>query len=314
MLVTPLAATPARDCPGLVRQGRITEALTALTADPDPGVAGLALMLECRLARGEMERAMRLGEQLARRSEAPDLDAADDARVAWALAELDAATGHDESAVDRYRTIAGLDDDPVALPWRSAAAASLLRTGNAREAQQVATEQLALARAAGSAYAVAGALRTVAVVSLGADREALLREAHALTVDRHHRLAAQVATDLAQLLSLGSGPDRHAEAVSLLRAAEEYADTEDLWPLHARVRRLLERLGETPCTPRAESLATLTHSELRIARLAAGGSTNRAIAADVGVTVKAVEWHLSHTYRKLGVAGRRELPRVLRIR
>ena len=313
MLVTPLAATPARDCPGLVRQGRITEALTALTADPDPGVADLALSLECRLARGEMERAMQLGEQLTVLSRSTDLDEGEAARVAWSLAELDAATGRDESAVTRYRAVAELDDDPVALPWRCAAAASLLRTGRAREAQQVATEQLALARTAGSAYAVAGALRTVAVVSLGADVEALLREAYALTTGRHDRLAAQVATDLAQLLSLGSRPEQHAEAVALLRTAEEYADTEDLWPLHARVRRLLERLGETLCTPRAESIATLTHSELRIARLAAGGNTNRAIAADVGVTVKAVEWHLSHTYRKLGVTGRRELPRVLRI-
>ena len=310
MPVTPLAATPARDCPGLVRQGRITEALTALTHATDPTVGDLALTLECRLARGEMEHALRLGERLTLLTR---LARGDAARVAWALAELDAATGHDETAIAHYRAVGDLEDDPVALPWRAAVAPSLLRTGQAREARELATDQLQRARASGSAYAVAGALRTLAAVSLGIDRERDLREALSLTRDRHARLAAQVATDLAGLLALRPVPAAHEEAVALLREAEGYADHEDLWPLHARVRRLLERLGETPHTPRTEVIARLTESELRVARLAAQGDTNRSIAAHVGVTVKAVEWHLSHAYRKLGIGGRRELAQVLRL-
>ena len=309
MPVTPLAATPSRDCPGLVRQGRITEALEALTALPDPGVADVSLLLECRLARGEMELALRLGEQLLR---VEGLAGADAARAAWALAELDAAAGHDDSAVAHYRAVGDLHDDPVALPWRSAVAPCLLRTGDAREGQRLATEQVALARAAESPYAVAGALRTVAAVCAVVDREGTLRDAFVLASGHHERLAAQVATDLAGLLALRGG-EAAEEAVLLLREAEAYADLEDLWPLHARVRRLLERLGETPTTPRAEAIATLTQAELRVARLAAGGTTNRAIAAETGVSVKAVEWHLSHAYRKLGVPGRHELARVFRL-
>lgn len=309
MPVTPLAATPARDCPGLVRQGRITEALEALTAQPDPGVADLALLLECRLARGEMELALQLGDRLHRLA---DLAGEDAARAQWALAELDAATGHDESAVDRYRAVGELRDDPVALPWRAAVAPCLLRTGEARAGQRLAVEQLALARDSGAAYAVAGALRTVAAVCAVVDREGTLRDALILATGRHERLAAQVATDLAGLLALRSG-DAPAEAIALLREAESYADLEDLWPLHARVRRLLERLGETPTTPRAEAIARLTASELRVARMAAAGTTNRAIADETGVTVKAVEWHLSHAYRKLGVPGRRELATLFRL-
>ena len=308
MPVTPLAATPARDCPGLVRQGRITEALEALTAQPDPGVADLALLLECRLARGEMELALRLGDRLHR---LPGLAGLEAARAQWALAELDAATGHDEAAAERYRTVGELHDDPVALPWRSAVAPCLLRTGEARVGQRLAGEQLVLARGSGSAYAVAGALRTVAAVCAVVDREGTLRDALTLATGHHERLAAQIATDLAGLLALRGG-DAPAEAISLLRGAESYADVEDLWPLHARARRLLERLGETPTTPRAEAIARLTPSELRVARMAAVGTTNRAIAEQTGVTVKAVEWHLSHAYRKLGVPGRRELARLFR--
>jgi DNA-binding CsgD family transcriptional regulator len=51
-------------------------------------------------------------------------------------------------------------------------------------------------------------------------------------------------------------------------------------------------------------LATLTVSERRIAQLAAAGLTNREIADQLVVTVKAVEWHLSHVYRKLGIHSR----------
>ncbi len=310
MHVTPLAATPARDCPGLVRQGRITEALRALLDLADPSVGDLALTLECRLARGEMEQALRLGERL---SALDGLDRADAAQVAWALGGLDAATGHDESAVAHYRAVGDLDDDPVALPWRAAAAPSVLRAGNAREAGLLATEQVALARSADSAYAIAGALRTVAAVSLTLDREALLRQALVLAAGHFGRLGAQAGTDLAGLLALDPADGRHDEAVALLRGAEAYADLEDLWPLHARTRRLLERLGETPCTPRTEAIARLTDAELRVARMAAAGGTNRSIAAEAGVTVKAVEWHLSHTYRKLGIGGRRELSQALRL-
>ncbi len=309
MTVPPQAATPARDCPDLVRQGRITEALAALALTPPSSVAAQALLLECRLARGEMDHAMRIGDALVRTS---GLCAGDAARVAWALAELHAATGRDDSAVAHYRAVGDLDDDPVALPWRAAIAPSLLRTGETREAQQLATEQLDLARDAGSTYALAGAMRTVAVVCL-VDRVPTLREALALAAGEFVRLAAQCRADLAGLLALTGDAQARDEAVALLREAESYADLEDLWPLHARVRRLLERLGETPTTPRAEAIARLTQAELRVARRAAAGDTNRTIAADVGVTLKAVEWHLSHAYRKLGIGGRRELARVLRL-
>jgi DNA-binding NarL/FixJ family response regulator len=50
-------------------------------------------------------------------------------------------------------------------------------------------------------------------------------------------------------------------------------------------------------------VAALTASELRVARLAAGGADNRAIAQELFVTVKTVETHLSQAYAKLGLSG-----------
>jgi DNA-binding NarL/FixJ family response regulator len=109
-----------------------------------------------------------------------------------------------------------------------------------------------------------------------------------------------------------SGRDEDArEALGLLRAAETYAGQEELWPLQGRVRWLLERLGEPARPAPGEVLAALTTTERRVARLAAAGCTNREIAGQLVVTVKAVEWHLSHVYRKLGIRSRTMLAGTL---
>jgi DNA-binding NarL/FixJ family response regulator len=303
MLAKPVAHASFTDAENLLRAGRVTAALDVLLSDSTPSVPTLALTLECRLARGEMDLALLLGAQLTHRP-GPD---ADDAMAALACAELAAALGNDDDAVGLALTV-GTD----ALPWRECAALSLIRVGRRRDAERLATEQLTLAHAADSTYTLARALRTAAAVSATVDHDAYLRQSLALArAGGYGRLAAQVATDLAGLQALTVRD--HGEAVELLRDAEEYADVEDLWPLHTRVRRLLERLGETPKLPRTEAMARLTQTQLLICNLAATGSTNRAIGEHLGITVKAVEWHLSHAYKKLGIRGRSDLPRVLRL-
>ncbi len=305
MLVTPTAAA------GLAREGHIAAALQALSEER-PSVAALALALECRLARGEVELALGVGEQLAAR---PRLTGDDAARAAIALGELAAATGRDEEAAAHFLLAgehAGDEADAVDLPWRSGASLSLIRVGRHEESRRLAMEHLATARAQGSPYAVAGALRTIAAVCSGR-REDLLREARRLLGDGYARLAATVDTDLAGLLALMGGAAGQQEAVALLRSAEEYADLEDLWPLHGRVRRLLERLGQQALPLRCEAIARLTELEHHVAHLAAHGSSNRQIAERQQLTVKAVEWHLSRSYRKLGIRSRRELPHSLKL-
>jgi DNA-binding NarL/FixJ family response regulator len=54
----------------------------------------------------------------------------------------------------------------------------------------------------------------------------------------------------------------------------------------------------------AEMTDQLTARELQILRLVTSGASNSRIAAELWVTEQTVKFHLSNTYRKLGVANR----------
>jgi DNA-binding NarL/FixJ family response regulator len=59
----------------------------------------------------------------------------------------------------------------------------------------------------------------------------------------------------------------------------------------------------------SRTLCPLTDRELEILRLVARGYTNGKIARELWVTEQTVKFHLSNTYRKLGVANRTEASR-----
>lgn len=274
----------------------------------------LAMSSECRIARGDLDAAEELDGLLGPLLDAPGLPGA---TAHQARGELAVVLGDIERAAAAFARAARLladETDRLApmVPWRASAALVAVRRGRSAEAAGLAEEHLALARADGSAYDVALGLRTLATVGAHARRTSRLREARAVLTDvPAARLAAQVDTDLAGLLLLSSTPEAGAEALPLLRSAEEYAGRERLRPLRSRVRRLLDRMGEPGHPVVADAVAALTAAETRVAALAAAGLTNREIAQRLTVGVKAVEWHLSGAYRKLGIRSRSLLPRQL---
>ena len=69
--------------------------------------------------------------------------------------------------------------------------------------------------------------------------------------------------------------------------------------------------GARPRRTALHGLEALTPRELQTAGLAAEGKSNREIADALFVTVKTVEWHLKHSYGKLGISSRRELAAAL---
>jgi DNA-binding NarL/FixJ family response regulator len=81
--------------------------------------------------------------------------------------------------------------------------------------------------------------------------------------------------------------------------------------LVSRAREELRVAGARPRRLVRTGLGSLTPSELRVARMAADGMTNAAIAQALFVTLRTVEMHLSNAYRKLQIDSRTQLPAAL---
>ena len=77
----------------------------------------------------------------------------------------------------------------------------------------------------------------------------------------------------------------------------------------AVTKRVMERLREGPHED--ERLAALTEQERKILALISEGMTNRQIAQSLFVTARTVEGHLTHAFRKLGLASRDGLALLL---
>lgn len=60
------------------------------------------------------------------------------------------------------------------------------------------------------------------------------------------------------------------------------------------------------------SAAVLTRRELEIARLVAEGLTNRVIAGKLDISMRTVDAHVDHVFRKTGIRNRVRLMRWLR--
>jgi DNA-binding CsgD family transcriptional regulator len=83
-------------------------------------------------------------------------------------------------------------------------------------------------------------------------------------------------------------------------------------PWARRARAELDACGGQPAQTASASLLTaLTPQELQVVRLAAGGMSNRDIAAQLFLSPRTVGYHLYKAYPKLGIASRAELPGVL---
>ena len=81
--------------------------------------------------------------------------------------------------------------------------------------------------------------------------------------------------------------------------------------LTQRAREQLQALGARPRSVMLTGPESLTPSERRVCRLAVEGLKNAEIAQALFVSLKTVETHLHSSYRKLDIASRAELPRIL---
>ena len=96
-------------------------------------------------------------------------------------------------------------------------------------------------------------------------------------------------------------------AVDQLREAHELLSHVGAQPWMARVGADLEACGLRAQVPAQRSSLDLTDREQDVASLVAKGLTNREVAGELYISVKAVEFHLGHVFDKLGITSRRQL-------
>jgi len=194
---------------------------------------------------------------------------------------------------------------PAVTEWRAGQALASAALGDLVTARRLADRQLELARQYGSPRAIARSLRVVARVGAAEPRAVLLTEAADLLAPTD--LAIERATTL---LDLGAALREAGDPVGArrpLRAAADLAVRSDASALVERSRAELRASGARPRRMAITGLESLTPAERRVVDLAARGTSNADIAGQLFISVKTVESHLAHAYRKLGISSRAAL-------
>jgi DNA-binding CsgD family transcriptional regulator/energy-coupling factor transporter ATP-binding protein EcfA2 len=186
--------------------------------------------------------------------------------------------------------------NPVLFPWRSALAVVRHELGATSHALALAEEERLIAEEWGAASGVGRTLRVLGRI-VGGDRgRELTGNAVEVLRTSAHRL----------------------ELLRALRQQAEFTGNHDAW---RSCLELAEEIGAQRIAHRARTAlgvtapattgGKLTRSERKVALLAVSGRSNQDIAELLEVTSRAVEKHLTNTYRKLGVRGRSELAEAL---
>jgi DNA-binding CsgD family transcriptional regulator len=237
--------------------------------------------------------------------------------ICWLLAgrgRLLLAQGHREEGTDLMLACGRQYEshgwrNPGFLDWRSDAVLGLYQTGRQADARHLAEEGLQLARQWGAPRILGRSLRVAGQVAVGDAGMPLLQEAVDVLEPSPARLehAKALYAFGSRLRRIG----RPAQARPYLSQALDLADRAGAMRFVEEVRNELRAAGARPRRSALSGPQALTPSEGRVAELAAAGHTNRHIAQTLFVTPKTVEVHLSSVYRKLKVASRREMAKVL---
>jgi DNA-binding CsgD family transcriptional regulator len=107
------------------------------------------------------------------------------------------------------------------------------------------------------------------------------------------------------------GRGRRADAREQLRAAHEACAARGADAFAARAAHELQAAGESTRRAGPAASGALTAQEARIARLAREGQSNADIGAQVFISPRTVEYHLSKIFAKLGIESRRQLEHAL---
>jgi DNA-binding CsgD family transcriptional regulator/tetratricopeptide (TPR) repeat protein len=198
-------------------------------------------------------------------------------------------------------------DAPGFWPWQDLYAEALVSAGRPRDADAFLRAQEALAEKRGSASMIAKLARArgrleASVRHADAARQAYERALMTIVPLAMPYETAQIQLGFGQFLRR----ERHRRAaLAQLGAARETFATLGARPALELCERELEACGLRPA--RRGEAGRLTSQEQTIARLAATGRTNREMAAELLVSPKTIEAHLTRIYAKLGLTSRAQL-------
>jgi DNA-binding CsgD family transcriptional regulator len=229
-------------------------------------------------------------------------------------AQVPAARGDHDGVLRALAPVAELTDrqgvdEPGFWPWQDLYGDALVSVGRLDEADAFLSphEERASARGRGSAIAALARVRgrlEAARGRLPAAEDAFRR---ALAEAEPLGLPFQLAlVELAYGQVLRRGGQRRAAAERLQAARERFA-TLQARPYLERCERELAASGLAPAKRSSFDPSRLTAQELAVARLVAVGMSNRQVATELFVSIKTVQFHLTHIYAKLGVGSRAEL-------
>jgi DNA-binding NarL/FixJ family response regulator len=228
-------------------------------------------------------------------------------RLALADANFPAAQAGLRAAAHVYRALHVVN--PNLACWRSALALAIAGEDRA-QALRLADSELADARRLGFARPAGIALRTRAILAGGAQGLSDLRQAAEVLAGTGARL--EHARALVELGAALRRANQRAAAREPLRTGLDLAYRCGAARLAQRAREELQATGARPRRAVLTGLEALTPSERRVAELAADGMSNPQIAQALFITLNTVESHLRHTYQKLSISSRGQLPAALR--
>jgi DNA-binding CsgD family transcriptional regulator/RecA/RadA recombinase len=269
-------------------------------------LAGLASVC---IDRGEIDRASGLLESI---NVPPAMNELHLAWVHTAIGRVAAAAGDDEAAALSFDTACAIHravPGSADVIWESGGSdrvACFVRQGRLEEARVDIARTLTVASEAQLVGLEGIALRMRGVID--GDRASL--EGSVACLER-----TQMRLEHARALcELGGHLRRAGERTAArdpLRSALGLAHACGSGPLAERAREELLLAGARPRRDAQAGRDSLTAAELRVARLAARGLTNRAVAQELFITIKTVEGHLARTFRKLDLHRREDLPSAL---
>jgi DNA-binding CsgD family transcriptional regulator len=262
------------------------------------------------IERDELDAAGETIEELIDTHASPSVNAG---RLLLERGRLRAARGEPRGALDDFlqcgERYARLGAAESSTPWRGEAALMYAQLGHPGEARRLADQQLELARASGRRRALGVSLRVSGLVQGGEAGLALLKEAIS-TLER-----SESPLELARALSdHGAMLRRAGQRVQARVELEQALDLAHRCGARRIANRARAELIAAGAKPRRDAITgrdALTAGELRVARLAADGLTNREIAQALFITTKTAKAHLNRVYRKLGISRRGQLARAL---